>query len=92
MTAVLVVDDEPIVLDVLTRYLERDGHRVVTAATGDEARSKIEAEDLDLVLLDIMLPGTTNGLALPEIKRALHLPALSKHEYRRRRNRLGGGP
>src|SRR5262245_46053837 len=64
MTAVLVVDDEPIVLDVLTRYLERDGHRVVTALTGDEARTKIEKEDLDLVLLDIMLPGETNGLAL----------------------------
>ena len=64
MTAVLVVDDEPIVLDVLTRYLERDGHRVVTAATGDEARTKIETEDVDLVLLDIMLPGKTNGLAL----------------------------
>jgi DNA-binding response OmpR family regulator len=64
MTGVLVVDDEPIVLDVMTRYLERDGHRVVTAETGDEARTKIESESPDLVLLDIMLPGETNGLVL----------------------------
>jgi DNA-binding response OmpR family regulator len=64
MTAVLVVDDEPIVRDVLTRYLERDGHRVVSAASGDEARTKIEHEAPDLVVLDIMLPGETDGLAL----------------------------
>jgi DNA-binding response OmpR family regulator len=64
MSAVLVVDDEPIVLDVVSRYLERDGHRVVTAASGDEARTKIEDERPDLVLLDVMLPGETDGLAL----------------------------
>src|SRR5436190_1800556 len=64
MAAVLVVDDEPIVLDVVTRYLERDGHRVVTAVSGDEARAKIEGDAPDLVLLDIMLPGDTDGLAL----------------------------
>jgi DNA-binding response OmpR family regulator len=64
MTSVLVVDDEPIVLDVVRRYLERDGHRVVTAASGDEARTKIEDEHPDLVLLDVMLPGETDGLAL----------------------------
>jgi DNA-binding response OmpR family regulator len=64
MSAVLVVDDEPIVLDVLTRYLERDGHSVVTAASGDEARAKIEDAQPDLVLLDVMLPGETDGLAL----------------------------
>ncbi|MFL5936845.1 MAG: response regulator transcription factor [Gaiellaceae bacterium] len=64
MTAVLVVDDEPIVRDVVTRYLERDGHRVVAAASGDEARAKIEHEPPDLVVLDIMLPGETDGLSL----------------------------
>jgi DNA-binding response OmpR family regulator len=64
MTSVLMVDDEPIVVDVVARYLARDGHRVVTAATGDEARAKIESESPDLVLLDIMLPGSTDGLSL----------------------------
>ena len=64
MTTVLVVDDEPIVLDVVTRYLERDGHRVLTAESGDEARATIHDEAPDLVLLDVMLPGATDGLAL----------------------------
>jgi DNA-binding response OmpR family regulator len=64
MTTVLVVDDEPMVRDVVTRYLERDGHRVVTAHDGDSARGLIEREAPSLVLLDVMLPGETDGLAL----------------------------
>ena len=64
MTTVLVVDDEPMVRDVVTRYLERDGHRVVTAGDGDSARGMIEREAPNLVLLDVMLPGATDGLAL----------------------------
>ena len=42
MATVLVVDDEPIVRDVVSRYLERDGHRIVEAGDGDEARGLIE--------------------------------------------------
>jgi DNA-binding response OmpR family regulator len=61
---VLVVDDEPIVRDVVTRYLERDGHRVITACDGDEARKLIERGDPSIVLLDVMLPGETDGLTL----------------------------
>jgi DNA-binding response OmpR family regulator len=64
MTTVLVVEDEPMVRDVVTRYLESDGHRVVTADDGDTARGMIERESPNLVLLDIMLPGATDGLAL----------------------------
>src|SRR6266704_1690627 len=64
MTTVLVVDDEPMVRDVVSRYLERDGHRVVTAEDGEAARGLIESEAPSLVLLDVMLPGRTDGLEL----------------------------
>src|SRR5919204_2302270 len=64
MATVLVVDEEPMVLDVVTRYLERDGHNVVTADDSDVARRLIEREPPSLVLLDVMLPGETDGLAL----------------------------
>jgi DNA-binding response OmpR family regulator len=64
MTTVLVVDDEPIVRDVVARYLERDGHRIISAADGEEARGLIESEAPSLVVLDVMLPGDTDGLAL----------------------------
>jgi DNA-binding response OmpR family regulator len=60
---VLVVDDEPIVRDVVVRYLERDGYKTLEAGTGDEARRLIEREPPALVVLDVMLPGVS-GLEL----------------------------
>jgi DNA-binding response OmpR family regulator len=63
VSTVLVVDDEPIVRDVVVRYLERDGYRTLQAASGDEARDMLEREHLSLVVLDVMLPGVS-GLEL----------------------------
>jgi DNA-binding response OmpR family regulator len=62
-TTVLVVDDEPIVREVVLRYLERDGFRTLEAGDGDTARSLVESENPGLVILDIMLPGV-DGLEL----------------------------
>src|SRR4051794_19340105 len=63
MQTVLVVDDEPIVRDVVVRYLERDGFRTLTASDGDAAKALIEEREPSLVVLDVMLPGT-DGLSL----------------------------
>jgi DNA-binding response OmpR family regulator len=63
MPTVLVVDDEPIVREVVVRYLERDGFDTLEAADGEAARALIEQSDLDAVVLDVMLPGV-DGLAL----------------------------
>jgi DNA-binding response OmpR family regulator len=63
VTTVLVVDDEPIVREVVVRYLEREGYRTLESADGHLARELIERERPDLVVLDVMLPGT-DGLAL----------------------------
>jgi DNA-binding response OmpR family regulator len=63
MARVLVVDDEPIVRDVVARYLERDGHTIVQASDGEAARELLEREQPALVVLDVMLPGL-DGLAL----------------------------
>jgi DNA-binding response OmpR family regulator len=62
---VLVVDDEPIVVEVLGRYLRRDGFRVTSAATGTEAWSAaLDPEHPPAVIvLDVMLPGL-DGLEL----------------------------
>jgi DNA-binding response OmpR family regulator len=53
---VLIVDDEPIVRDVLSRYLSREGYEVVTAADGEAALQAFEASRPALVILDLMLP------------------------------------
>jgi DNA-binding response OmpR family regulator len=54
---ILVVDDEPIVRDVVCKYLERESFRTIEAADGDEAFRILRAEDIQLVVLDVMLPG-----------------------------------
>jgi DNA-binding response OmpR family regulator len=63
MTTVLVVDDEPIVRDVVARYLQRDGFDTLEAGDGETARTIIETRAPDLVVLDVMLPGA-DGLDL----------------------------
>jgi DNA-binding response OmpR family regulator len=63
MATVLVVDDEPIVREVVVKYLEREGHTTLEAGDGDEARALLERGEPDLVVLDVMLPGT-DGLEL----------------------------
>ena len=56
MTTVLVVDDEPIVREVVVEYLRRDGFRTVEAGDGRSAKALVESEHPDLVVLDLMLP------------------------------------
>jgi len=63
MATVLIVDDEPIVREVVVRYLAREGHDTLEAADGTAARQAIERSEPDLVVLDVMLPGT-DGLEL----------------------------
>jgi two-component system alkaline phosphatase synthesis response regulator PhoP len=60
---ILVVDDNPKIVEVLEAYLRADGYDVVTAADGPAALAAVEAHRPDLALLDIMLPGV-DGLEL----------------------------
>jgi DNA-binding response OmpR family regulator len=53
---VLIVDDEPNIREVVSLYLRRDGHEVVSAADGEEALEFFRTSDPDLVVLDLMLP------------------------------------
>jgi DNA-binding response OmpR family regulator len=55
---VLVVDDEENIRTVLRRYLETEGIAVAEAADGDQALARLHEAATDVVLLDIMLPGT----------------------------------
>ena len=53
----LVVDDEPAIIKGLKFSLERDGYIIEEAYDGQEAVDKFNAENFDLVILDVMLPG-----------------------------------
>jgi DNA-binding response OmpR family regulator len=54
---VLVAEDDSTVAEVVTRYLQRDGHQVETVADGVTALHRAWSAPPDLVVLDIMLPG-----------------------------------
>lgn len=55
--SILVVDDQPEVVDVIRRGLEQDGHRVVGASDGEEGLEKASADSFDCIILDVVLPG-----------------------------------
>ena len=63
VSRVLIADDDPIVRDVVRRYLERDGHEVLIARDGDEALHLLGAECVDVAILDVMMPGP-DGMTL----------------------------
>ena len=73
---VLVVDDEPMIREVVTRYLELDGFRVQEAADGETARRMLAAHRPDLVVLDVMLPGADGLQVLREIRAAGDTPVI----------------
>lgn len=60
---ILVVDDQPDIREALGAHLERSGFSVTLAASATSARSRIESDPFDLVVLDIMMPGE-DGLSL----------------------------
>ncbi|MBU0993875.1 MAG: sigma-54 dependent transcriptional regulator [Proteobacteria bacterium] len=68
--AVLIVDDEPTILQSLGGLLTDEGYDVLTASNGYEALKIIDAESPDLILLDIWMPGIDGIDTLKEIKAA----------------------
>lgn len=72
---ILVVDDEATIREVVRRYLELEGFKVVEAKTGDEALVLLRKQRPDLIVLDIMLPGL-DGFS---ITRSLRNPSEYAH-------------
>ena len=59
MAKLLIVDDNEQILQILSRYAQAQGHQTVLARTGPQALELFAAQQPDLVLLDVMLPGWT---------------------------------
>ena len=73
---ILVVDDEPTILEALAYNLERDGHVVVTAADGAEALTAFRRDRPDLIVLDLMLPELSGTEVCRIIRRESQVPIL----------------
>ncbi|MBI4455856.1 MAG: response regulator [Acidobacteria bacterium] len=68
MAKILVVDDDPIIVDLLKQFLEKKNYAVVTASDGLEALENVRQESPKAVLLDIWMPSKSGLQVLKEIK------------------------
>ena len=77
---ILVVDDEPVNVQLLKRKLEWDGIKVLTAANGQACLDIAKAEEPDLILLDVMMPGM-DGLEVCQRLRDSELTIRDRSEF-----------
>jgi two-component system alkaline phosphatase synthesis response regulator PhoP len=75
-TTILVVDDEPAIVDVLTYNLEKAHYRVLVARDGLEALEQTRRQKPDLIILDLMLPGMDGLEVCRAIRREGELPII----------------
>ena len=73
---ILVVDDEPKILDVVASYLESRGYRTLKAETGREALAAFERENVALVVLDLMLPDIPGEEVLRRLRNISRVPVI----------------
>ena len=66
---ILIVEDDADINRLLTTLLSKEGYTVIPAYSGSEAEMRLQAERVDLVLLDLMLPGLTGEELLARIRR-----------------------
>jgi DNA-binding response OmpR family regulator len=74
--SVLVVDDEPGIIEMASAYLRRDGFVVRTAATGQRALDSVATQIPDLVVLDLMLPDIPGEQVCASLRRYTSVPVL----------------
>jgi two-component system response regulator PilR (NtrC family) len=66
---ILIIDDEEVLQDVLTVLLRKEGHQTLSAFSGEDGLEMLDREEMDLVLLDLMLPGMHGMQVLREMRR-----------------------
>ena len=76
MGKILVADDDQNIAELLRLYLEKEGYTVVLAADGEQAIERFNAENPDIVLLDIMMPKLDGIAALTRLREASNVPVI----------------
>src|SRR4030065_2844617 len=64
-----VIDDEPVIHDVLAQLLTSEGYEVEISASGEEALEKFPSQSFDVILLDLLMPGMGGIEVLGRIKK-----------------------
>jgi two-component system, OmpR family, response regulator len=76
MKKILVVDDEPKIVEIIKAYLEKDSYQVITAYDGKTALNMVFAQHPDLVILDLMLPEISGWDVCRSIRKKSEVPII----------------
>ena len=76
MYNVLICDDQPDIVNALKIYLKPEGYRLFTAYTGKEALEAVQANDIHLILLDVMMPVMDGITAISKIREFSNVPII----------------
>ncbi len=76
MKKILIIEDDKLAADLERDYLEASGFEVEIVGNGTEGQAKAEAEDFDLLLLDVMLPGKNGFDICRELRQSKNLPII----------------
>ncbi|MDP3695572.1 MAG: response regulator, partial [Desulfocapsaceae bacterium] len=69
---ILVVDDDPVIRKMLEKRLEKEGYEVLIAEDGYQARKMLPQQHIDVVLTDLMMPGSIGGIEVLDIAKNLN--------------------
>lgn len=72
----MIVDDEPDIITLISRYAKREGYEVMTAEDGRQAIEICQKENFDLIVMDIMMPDTDGFTACKKIKECKDIPVI----------------
>ena len=75
-TKILIADDDRNICELLRIYLEKEGYNVVLAGNGEEALSKFDAEEPDILLLDVMMPRLDGWQVCRELRKKSEVPII----------------
>ncbi|MCH4153385.1 MAG: response regulator transcription factor [Saccharofermentans sp.] len=73
---VLLIDDDPGIIEVLKLYFEKEGYQVFTCMQGDKAVATYNSTQPDIIILDLMLPGTDGNDICREIRKTSEVPII----------------
>ncbi len=75
-TNILIADDEPRMIKLVTDFLKKDGFNVLAAGNGRQALEIFNNHHIDLVILDVMMPGYDGWAVCREIRKISHVPII----------------
>jgi DNA-binding response OmpR family regulator len=67
---ILIVDDDPDIIETVRYALENDGHEVLVARDGNQGLAMAERDDPDLIILDMMMPKRSGFLVMEKLRRS----------------------